>query len=109
MHIIDNREIGNKLLKTRKKCSMTQTEVAEASDLSLRTYADIERGTSNMRVDTLLKICAALDVTPNDVLITDNEKFTKQQDDLMQLLNSCSIKNKQTALDLLSVYLKSLD
>ena len=96
MLIIDIHEIGNRLLKARKKCGMTQTEVAEASDLSLRTYADIERGTSNMRVDTLLKICAALDITPNDILITGCDKFTKQQDDLMQLLSNCPPKNKKT-------------
>lgn len=99
MLIIDIHEIGNRLLKARKKCGMTQTEVAEASDLSLRTYADIERGTSNMRVDTLLKICATLDVTPNNVLLIDCDKSTEQQDDLIQLLNNCSPKNKKTALD----------
>ena len=67
MLIIDTREIGNRLLAIRKKCGMTQVEVAEAADLSNRTYADIERGTSNMRVDTVIKICSALHITPDEV------------------------------------------
>ncbi|MGN0136728.1 helix-turn-helix domain-containing protein [Anaerotignum sp.] len=36
---------------------MTQAEVAEATDLSDRTYADIEQGTVNMRIEPLLTIC----------------------------------------------------
>ena len=35
------------MLAIRKKAGVTQSEVAEAADLSDRTYADIERGTVN--------------------------------------------------------------
>ena len=52
--------IGNKLLSIRKRMGMTQAEVAEAAGLSDRTYADIERGSVNMRIETILRICNAL-------------------------------------------------
>lgn len=109
MLIIDTKEIGNKLLVIRKKAGMTQMEVAEAADLSHRTYADIERGTSNMRVDTILKICNALHVTPDEILTKQQTEMTLQQEELIQRLNACSPKDKETALRLLSVFLKSLD
>jgi len=64
MLIHDFGKIGNKLYLFRKKTGMTQFEVAEAAGLSDRTYADIERGSVNMRVETLLKICDALHITP---------------------------------------------
>ena len=57
MLLLNRRDIGNQLLAIRKRCGMTQMEVAEAAGLSCRTYADIERGTVNMRVDTILHIC----------------------------------------------------
>ena len=57
MLIFDFTQIGNKLYSFRKKVGMTQAEVAEAAGISDRTYADIERGTVNMRVETLLRIC----------------------------------------------------
>lgn len=109
MLIIDTREIGNKLLAIRKRSGMTQMEVAEAADLSNRAYADIERGTSNMRVDTIIKICNALHITPDEILTSNTSEMTAQQEELIKRLNSCSPKDKETALQLLSVFLKSLD
>ena len=62
MLVYDFRTIGNKLLAIRKKAGLTQSEVADAANLSDRTYADIERGTVNMRIETILKICGALHI-----------------------------------------------
>ena len=60
-------QIGNKLYEVRKKKGLTQAQVAEKAELSDRTYADIERGSANMRVDTMLSICeeyiAAVDLS----------------------------------------------
>lgn len=53
MLVFDKRAIGNKLLVIRKKIGLTQAEVAEAAGLSDRTYADIERGSVNMRTETI--------------------------------------------------------
>ena len=62
MLIFDLTEMGNKLLLIRKKAGLTQAEVAELAGLSDRTYADIERGTANMRIQTLLLICKSLNI-----------------------------------------------
>ena len=72
MLVLDMREIGNKLLAIRKRMGMTQVEVAEAAGLSSRTYADIERGTVNMRVETILRICDALILPPMKCLLRAN-------------------------------------
>lgn len=109
MLLLELREIGNKLLAIRKRRGMTQAEVAEAAGLSDRTYADIERGTANMRIETLLQICRALRVTPNDILTEDNASPSLQQEMLLQQLDSCAPENKDTALQLLSVYLRSIE
>ena len=87
---------------------MTQAEVAEAAGLSDRTYADIERGSVNMRIETVLKICEALHITPDEILTEDSSSLTSQQAELIARLNACSPKDKETALRLLSVYLQSL-
>lgn len=63
MLIYDFRVIGNRLLAFRKKAGLTQIEVAEAAGLSDRTYADIERGSVNMRIETILRICDVLHIT----------------------------------------------
>ncbi len=108
MLIFDFHAIGNKLLAIRKKQGLTQAEVAEAAGLSDRTYADIERGTVNMRIETILRICEVLHITPDVILTEDNPSLTAQQEELISQLNSCSPKDKETALRILSVYLQSL-
>jgi len=108
MLLLDMREIGNKLLAIRKSAGMTQSEVAESAGLSMRTYADIERGSVNMRVETILHICEALHITPDEILIKNTTEITPYQEEIIERLNSCSPKNKETALRLLSVYLQSL-
>ena len=108
MLIYDFSVIGNKLLAIRKKAGLTQMEVAEAAGLSNRTYADIERGTVNMRIETILRICDALHITPDEVLTLDNSAISVRQDELIERLNACSEKDRATALQLLDVYLRSL-
>ena len=109
MLIFDFNVIGNKLYSFRKKMGMTQAEVAEAAGLSDRTYADIERGSVNMRIETILRICEVLHITPDEILTDDSVSPASKQEELMVRLNACSPKDKETALQLLSVYLQSLD
>lgn len=107
MIVTSIREIGDKLRAARKKAGLTQAEVAELAGLSDRTYADIERGETNMRVETLLRICKVLNITPNHVLTNDNPIDTDWELILAEL-KKCAPKDQDTAAKLLSVFLKSL-
>ena len=108
MLISDMHIIGNKLLTFRKQKGLTQAEVAELAEISDRTYADIERGSTNMRMETLVSICKALNITPNQILIDDDNSLQIEQERLFKQLNSCKTKERETALKLLSVYLNSI-
>jgi len=109
MLILDLYKIGNKLLTIRKRMGLTQIEVAELAGLSDRTYADIERGNVNMRIETILRICEVLHITPDEILTEKETEMTPQQEEILAKLNACSPKDKETALKLLSVFLNSLD
>ena len=104
MLIFDFHVIGNNLCLLRKKSGMTQAEVAEKAGISDRTYADIERGSVNMRIETFLRICKVLKTTPNEILTTEKAIETE---DVMELLNSASGKDREVALRLIEVYLTS--
>lgn len=108
MLIFNFTVIGNNLYSIRKKMGYTQAEVAEKAELSERTYADIERGSVNMRIETVLRICSALHITPDEILTTDDSFISVKQQELWERLNACSPKDKETALKILSVYLESL-
>lgn len=108
MLVFDFRVIGNRLYAIRKKMGMTQLEVAVAADISERTYADIERGSVNMRIETVLRICKVLHITPDQVFVAEDAPLSAKQEEIWNKLNACSSKDKETALSLLSVFLDSI-
>lgn len=102
MLIYDFRTIGNKLLAIRKRSGMTQMEVAVAAEISERTYADIERGSVNMRLGTLLQICRVLHITPDEILLEKEEPVSVRQKELLAKLETCSPKERELALRVLA-------
>ena len=108
MRFLNTVEIGERLLRIRKKRGLTQSNVAEKAGLSDRAYADIERGTTNMRVDTALKLCNALKVMPNDILI-DEDQSVQTGVDLLVKLNSCTDSERAVVLKLIDVFLSYLN
>ena len=108
MLVFDSRAVGNKLLEIRKKRGLTHVELAEMAGLADRTYADIERGSANMRVETALRICEALQITPNEILTAENRSLDMKREEVLKLLQTRSIKEQEVALNILSAYLNSI-
>ena len=104
----DLHAIGLRLLQYRKMLGMTQADVAEKTELSDRAYANIERGCVNMRLDTLLRICDVLGITPNDILVREEEPAILDEEELIGKLKSYTGTYKETALQLLQIYLNSI-
>lgn len=107
MLIFDIKAVGNNCYKARKARGLTQAEVAEMAELSERSYADIERGSVTMRIDSLMRICAALQITPNALLVTE-EAYIATEKELIDSIKSLSGTEKETALRLVGVYLDFL-
>ena len=101
--------IGEKFYATRKSLGLSQNEVAEYAGLSDRTYANIERGSANMRLKTFIQLCNVLHVSPNDILTDDNILLISQQSELLERLNLCTAKEQKIILQILTVYLDSIN
>ena len=104
----DAKSIGENLYKIRKKTRLSQDEVAWQAGLSSRTYADIERGTVNARIDSLIKICNVFDVTLDDIAPSTTETYEERKERLSVQLELLPQDRRETALNLLEVYMKSL-
>ena len=109
MLLFDFHKIGNNLYGFRKKLGLTQEEVAERANLSSRTYADMERGNVNIRMETLLRICQVLRITPDEILTEQHESIFTDEKAIWERLSCCKAKERETALHLLRVYLDSLE
>lgn len=49
--------------------------LAKTTGISTNNVSNICNGTSSIRLDTIEKICLALECTPNDIFETDNKKM----------------------------------
>ena len=62
--------MGERIRRYRLKMGLTQEQLAEQIDLSASFLGHIERGSRVASLDTLMRLCKALEITPNDLLIT---------------------------------------
>ena len=106
--ISDLTEIGARLHSIRKKAGFSQAELAEQAGISTRTYADIERGTANARLITLVNICNALRISADDVLVAVSSPTENSFSELMEQFSGISPSEQDTAARLLAVYLHSV-
>jgi len=57
---MDLQSIGKAIRTRRKSRKIVQVDLADIAGISPRTLRDIERGTANPELETLMKICQVL-------------------------------------------------
>jgi transcriptional regulator with XRE-family HTH domain len=62
---------AKRLRERARQLELSDAEVARRAGLAERRYGHYVRGTREPDFKTLLRICAVLDVTPNDLLLGD--------------------------------------
>jgi transcriptional regulator with XRE-family HTH domain len=62
---------AKRLRERARQLELSDAEVARRAGLAERRYGHYVRGTREPDFATLLRICAVLDVTPNDLLLVD--------------------------------------
>jgi len=67
--------IGLNLKIFRKKSNLSLKELSEKTDISISLLSNIERGLRSPTIINLQKICKALNITINELLIATEEKY----------------------------------
>jgi transcriptional regulator with XRE-family HTH domain len=60
--------VGENVRRRRKRREQTQEQLAEAAGLDVRFIRRVERGSVNLRFDTVVRLAEALDVEPGALL-----------------------------------------
>ncbi len=104
--IVDYALIGKRLAKIRKDKKLTQERLAEITNLANNYISNIENNRSIPSLETLVKLCEALEVTPNDILLgssTSSQNY--MNDELFDKLNKCTAKEKRFLSNVLTLIL----
>lgn len=66
---IDYELLGKRIACYRKGKGLTQEKLAEKAEISNNYLSNIENNHSIPSLETILKLCIVLDITPNDLLL----------------------------------------
>ncbi len=69
MHYVDYKKVGERIAKRRRELGLKQWQVNDMAGLSDKYLSNIERATSVLSVDVLMRLCSALNTTPDALLI----------------------------------------
>lgn len=102
MSYVDYKEVGKRISAQRRKLGLTQCQVEQKADLCFKYLSNIERGSSVLSVDVLMKICAALETTPDTLLLgsmtDENNDYVRSITNRVQQMSS---KQARLALSLM--------
>ena len=90
------QDLGKRIRQQRVLAQMTQEKLAERAGISLSFLGHIERGTRKASLDTLVKICNALSVSPGlllqdsleDGLLGENIQISEPQRRLLREISN---------------------
>lgn len=92
------RSIGNRICFFRKNTGMTQAQLASLVDIDYRTLSRYENGNSEMGVNLLFKIAAALHVSVDDLAPKWMKKRDEQTETLIALFSGMNADQKKEML-----------
>lgn len=69
MYYVDYKKLGERIAARRRELGLKQWQVNDMAGLSDKYLSNIERASSVLSVDVLMRLCSALDTTPDALLL----------------------------------------
>ena len=93
---IDYQTLSKRISDLRRKKGLTQESLAEKTELSSNYISHTENSRSIPSLETLMKLCSALDITPDEVLLgTKQDMENYLQSDIQKKLILCTPKERR--------------
>lgn len=104
---IDYTAMGNRMRMARKEKGYTQEKLAEIVEVTPGHIGSIERGRAKIGLETFVRICRALDVTP-DQLLFDSAFLPKTvtNHEMAELLNRATPAQLKKAVKLVETMME---
>ncbi|MGN0431903.1 MAG: helix-turn-helix domain-containing protein [Lachnospiraceae bacterium] len=107
----DRLAAGDRLRLKRNLLGFTQDEMAEKIDRATKYYADIERGSCGMSIETLMALSSVLDMSLDYIIYgktANDADYLTQTDEvtaIMEMLDHSSERQREYCLQLLKLFL----
>lgn len=104
---MDQIQIGKFIAESRKAKDLTQRQLADALSISDKTISKWEYGKGLPEVSLMLPLCAALEITVNDLLsgekVSEVDYQRKAEGNMMDLMKENEENRKRMALSMITV------
>lgn len=101
-------EIGQRLRRRRNELGLTRERMSELADIGAGYYGQLEVGTSQMSVDTLLKLSGAMHLPMEYILLGEGWE-PGDPSAVMDLLKRCTPRELKLAEEALKLFLMKRD
>lgn len=103
---MDQIRIGKFIAESRKSRNLTQRQLADALSISDKTISKWECGKGLPEVSLMLPLCAALDITVNDLLsgekVSSTDYQKKAEGNMINLMKENEENRKRMALSIIT-------
>jgi len=104
----NSAKMGEVIRAARETKGMTQTALAKAANISVRTISGAERGKRRPSNEVLCKIINALDLSTDHFFQPEKIHCTPEQEQLCRALNSCNERDQAVFMDIAWAYIRAV-
>ena len=97
-------EIGQRLRQWRQELGLTRERMSELADIGTGYYGQLEVGTSQMSIDTLIKLSRSMHLPMEYILFGDGDA-PGDPSAVLDLLQRCSSRELKLAEEVLKLFL----
>lgn len=101
-------EIGARLRQKRTELELTREQFSELADIGAGYYGQLEVGTSQMSIDTLIKIATSMKL-PMEYILFGTGYERGDSTPVIELLNNCNERELKLAEQMLKLFLMKTD
>lgn len=94
----DLKDMGACIYSARKRCGLTQQELANQTGLSVKTIQDIEKGRKNPTYETLARLMERLGISPDTLFPSKATVPSEEMQQFIGNLQSCDPKGQEILL-----------
>ncbi len=86
------KQIGERIYKKRRSLKMTQAQLAETVEVSTQMISNLECGKKAVRSENLVKICEALNISADYILMGSTSDAASDTAERLSLLSADELK-----------------